>query len=125
MPGWLSGRKAIPWFSRRSPRNSGCRDLLWLNGRDLRQLPLTQRKKRLERLIPASVGALNRVPCFEGEGRELFEAACRLDLEDIVAKRKADPYGIGTPWYKIKNAAYTQTEGAGNCSSDLAEVPSA
>jgi bifunctional non-homologous end joining protein LigD len=38
-------------------------DVLWLNGRDLRHLPLTQRKKRLERLIPASVGALNRVPC--------------------------------------------------------------
>jgi bifunctional non-homologous end joining protein LigD len=56
-------------------------DVLWLNGRDLRRLPLTQRKNRLERLIPASVGALNRVPCFEEEGRELYEAACRLDLE--------------------------------------------
>src|SRR3954465_13116416 len=55
-------------------------DLLWLNGRDLRELSLTHRKKRLERLIPASVGALNRVPCFEEEGQELFEAACRLDL---------------------------------------------
>jgi bifunctional non-homologous end joining protein LigD len=53
-------------------------DLLWLNGRDLRSLPLTHRKKSLDRLIPASVGAMNRVPCFEAEGRELFEAACRL-----------------------------------------------
>jgi bifunctional non-homologous end joining protein LigD len=67
-------------------------DLLWLNRRDLRDLPLSRRKKQLERLIPASVGALNRVPCFEGEGRELFEAACRLDLEGIVAKEKADSY---------------------------------
>jgi bifunctional non-homologous end joining protein LigD len=32
-------------------------DLLWLNGRDLRQLPLSRRKSRLERLIPVSVGA--------------------------------------------------------------------
>src|SRR4051812_39676850 len=86
-------------------------DLLWFNGRDLRPLPLTQRKKRLERLVPASVGTLNRVPCFEREGVELFEAACRLDLEGIVAKRKADAYGIETPWYKIKNPAYTQAEG--------------
>src|SRR5690242_13825024 len=62
-------------------------DLLWLNGRDLRQTPLGRRKRRLEQLIPGSVGALNRIPCFESEGSELFEAACRLDLEGIVAKR--------------------------------------
>src|SRR3954469_11840358 len=42
-------------------------DLLWINGQDLRDLPLGRRKKRLERLIPCSVGALSRVPCFEGE----------------------------------------------------------
>jgi bifunctional non-homologous end joining protein LigD len=86
-------------------------DVLWLNGRDLRARPLTHRKKRLERLIRASVGALNRVPCFEEEGRELFEAACRLDLEGVVAKRKADTYRPETPWYKIKNPTYTQAEG--------------
>jgi bifunctional non-homologous end joining protein LigD len=86
-------------------------DLLWLDGRDLRQLPLSRRKKRLERLIPASVGALNRVPCFEEDGRELFEATCRLDLEGIVAKRKADSYRPDTAWYKIKNPTYTQAEG--------------
>jgi bifunctional non-homologous end joining protein LigD len=66
-------------------------DLLWLNGRDLRQLPLTKRKRRLDRLIPVTTGTLVKVPCFEEHGRELFEAACRLDLEGIVAKRKADP----------------------------------
>jgi bifunctional non-homologous end joining protein LigD len=88
-------------------------DVLWLNGRDLRQLPLTQRKKRLERLIPAAVGTLNRMPCFEGEGLGLFQAACGLDLEGIVAKRKADPYSPTTPWYKIKNPTYTQAEGRG------------
>jgi bifunctional non-homologous end joining protein LigD len=86
-------------------------DLLWLRGRDFRQQPLTRRKKRLERLIPVSVGALNRVPCFENDGRELYEAACRLDLEGIVAKRKAHPYSPDTPWYKIKNPTYTQAEG--------------
>ena len=86
-------------------------DVLWLNGRDLRSLPLTKRKQRLERLVPAAVGALSRVPCFEAEGRELFHAACQLDLEGIVAKRKADPYGSETAWYKIKNPTYTQAEG--------------
>jgi bifunctional non-homologous end joining protein LigD len=64
-------------------------DVLWINGRDLRGLPLSKCKKRLDSLIPASIGALSRVPCIEEEGCELFEAACRLDLEGIVAKRKA------------------------------------
>jgi ATP-dependent DNA ligase len=82
---------------------------------------LTKRKKRLERLIPASVGALNRVPCFEADGRELFEAACRLDLEGIVAKRKADPYTGEVPWYKIKNPAYTQAEEGESCLSGADE----
>ena len=86
-------------------------DLLWLSGRDLRALPLARRKQRLERLIPASAGALNRMPCFETEGRELFEAACGLDLEGIVAKQKDDPYESETTWYKIKNPTYTQAEG--------------
>jgi bifunctional non-homologous end joining protein LigD len=86
-------------------------DLLWLNGQDLRTKPLQRRKRRLEQLIPASVGALNRMPCFEAEGRELFEAACGLDLEGIVAKMKDDPYAADTAWYKIKNPTYTQAEG--------------
>jgi bifunctional non-homologous end joining protein LigD len=86
-------------------------DLLWVDGQDLRSLPLKRRKKRLERLIPATVGALSRIPCFEREGRELFEAACRLDLEGIVAKRKDDTYSADTAWYKIKNPTYTQAEG--------------
>lgn len=86
-------------------------DLLWLNGRDLRGLPLTRRKKLLERLIPAAVGPISRAPCFEEEGRDLFEAACGLDLEGIVAKRKADTYQGQTVWYKVKNPTYTQAEG--------------
>jgi len=55
----------------------------------------------MEQLVPASVGALNRVPCFEVERRE----------QGIVAKRRADPYGPETAWYKIKNPTYTQAEG--------------
>jgi bifunctional non-homologous end joining protein LigD len=86
-------------------------DLLWLNGRDLRELPLARRKRRLERLIPASAGPLNRVPCFEAQGGALFDAVCRLDLEGIVAKRAEDGYSGETAWYKIKNPAYTQAEG--------------
>jgi bifunctional non-homologous end joining protein LigD len=82
-------------------------DLLWLNGQDLRGLPLVIRKKRLEQLIPEPNDVLSRVLTVEQDGRALFEAAQRLDLEGIVAKRKADRYEAGVTWYKIKNRAYT------------------
>ena len=35
----------------------------------------------------------------------------RLDLDGIVAKRKADAYRPETVWYKIKSRTYTQGEG--------------
>jgi bifunctional non-homologous end joining protein LigD len=88
-------------------------DLLWLNGRDLRSQSLSRRKRRLEGLIPTSNPTLSRVLSVEENGRELFEAAQRLDLEGIVAKRKEDPYSRRATWYKVKNSAYTQAEGRG------------
>jgi bifunctional non-homologous end joining protein LigD len=89
-------------------------DLLWLNGKDLRAQPLIKRKRRLEQLITANNSTLSRVLAVEEHGRELFEAAQRLDLEGIVAKRKADAYSPQTIWYKVKNPAYTQAEGRGD-----------
>ena len=49
----------------------------------------------------------------EGRGCELFALMCAHDLEGIVAKRLADPYGPRTRWLKIKNPGYTQAEGRG------------
>jgi bifunctional non-homologous end joining protein LigD len=89
-------------------------DVVWLNGSDLKAQPLIKRKRRLEQLIPANNATLSRVLAVEEHGRELFEAAQRLDLEGIVAKRKADAYTLETTWYKIKNPAYTQAEGRGD-----------
>jgi bifunctional non-homologous end joining protein LigD len=86
-------------------------DALWVRGRDLRGLPLTRRKKALTALIPATTTVLSQVFSIDERGRDLFDAAQRLDLEGIVAKRKADSYAENTVWYKIKNRAYTQGEG--------------
>jgi hypothetical protein len=49
----------------------------------------------------------------EEHGCELFQAVQRLDFEGIVAKRKVDSYTPKTVWYKIKNPAYSQSEGRG------------
>jgi ATP-dependent DNA ligase len=67
----------------------------------------------LTKLIPATTTVLSQVFSIAECGRDLFGAVQRLDLEGIVAKRKADPYTPSLTWYKIKNRADTQMEGRG------------
>jgi len=54
---------------------------------------------------------MSQVFSIEEWGRDLFDAAERLDLEGIAAKRKARAYRPETVWYKIKSRTYTQGEG--------------
>lgn len=86
-------------------------DLLWLDGRDLRPLPLAERKRRLAELLPSDTGPLYKVFTLEEHGRALYQATRRMDLEGVVAKRKSDPYGAQTVWYKVRNPAHGQGEG--------------
>ena len=72
---------------------------------------MTRRKKALTALIPATTTVLSQVFSIDERGRDLFDAAERLDLEGIVAKRKVDAYRPETLWYKIKSRTYTQGEG--------------
>jgi bifunctional non-homologous end joining protein LigD len=88
-------------------------DVLWLDGRDLRGLPLRKRKRHLEHVLPYESPDVFKTMVVEEHGLSLFEAVRRLDLEGIVAKRKADPYGPATPWYKVLNPHYSQKEGRG------------
>lgn len=88
-------------------------DLLWLDGNDLRQLPLIARKKRLRDLIQASDS--NRIlyaQHVEREGKRFFTEIWSRDLEGIVAKRKLGIYkDDGNSWLTIKNRTYSQAEG--------------
>jgi bifunctional non-homologous end joining protein LigD len=87
-------------------------DLLWLNGEDLRPLPLIERKGRLKRLLRRRSNHLvAEALSVEGRGKALMAAVEEHDLEGIVAKRKVDPYRRGVKWWKIKNRAYSQAEG--------------
>jgi bifunctional non-homologous end joining protein LigD len=85
-------------------------DLLWLDGTDLRRLPLTERKRLLGDLLPEDTGPLYKILTLEEHGRALFSAIKKMDLEGIVAKRKSDPYAPGTEWYEIRNPGYSQGE---------------
>ena len=86
-------------------------DLLYLNGRDLRQLPLIERKEKLRQIIEKS--ALLDVICgkyIEGRGVDLFNEVVRRNLEGVIAKRKTGTYTTVSDWLKIKNPTYSQTE---------------
>jgi bifunctional non-homologous end joining protein LigD len=83
-------------------------DIVWLNGRDLRRLPYTRRKAILKRFVARRQG-IGYVEHFRS--RYLFDAARRLDLEGIVAKRTGDPYESAVEWVKVKYAGYSQNEG--------------
>jgi bifunctional non-homologous end joining protein LigD len=89
----------------------GAFDLLWLDGEDLRDQPLGERQRRLTQLLPNDTGPLYKMFMLEEHGRALFEAARRLELEGILARRKQDPYGPGTVWYTIRNPDYTLDDG--------------
>lgn len=88
-------------------------DLLWLNGRDLRTLPLIKRKHALRRLLHRRPKMIKEAPYVARRGRALFDAAIRDDLEGIVAKRRTDPYEPRSPWIKIKNPSYSRAKGQG------------
>src|SRR5206468_11940480 len=88
--------------------------IAWLDGRDLRDLPLLERKRALRRILPRRGDAVRYVDHVRGRGVDLFRAVCELDLEGIVAKPAASPYrvnGSQPVWVKIKNASYTRAEG--------------
>jgi bifunctional non-homologous end joining protein LigD len=55
-------------------------DLLYLNGEDLRGLPLVERKVRLRRLLRRKRLRILYVDHIEKHGRRLFEKVCGLDL---------------------------------------------
>jgi bifunctional non-homologous end joining protein LigD len=86
-------------------------DLLWLNGADLRSLPLIERRWHLQNILTEESAIISEALSVMGTGHKLFELMCAHDLEGIVAKRLKDPYGSRVRWLKIKNPSYSQNEG--------------
>jgi bifunctional non-homologous end joining protein LigD len=81
-------------------------DLLHLDGRDLRQLPLIERKALLAPLLARlpKGSPLRFSDHVQGQGPEFFVQACKHNLEGIVAKRAAATYrsGRAEDWLKVK-----------------------
>lgn len=84
-------------------------DLLYLDGRDLRGLPLTERKDLLQQALD-DVGPDARIRFSEHlveDGAAMARHACQLGLEGIIAKRASAPYRSGRSdhWRKVKCTA--------------------
>ena len=111
----VTGRPVfIDLLRRKRPPGYVAFDLLWLNGADLRSLPLSERRQRLQTILPARSPTISEALSVAGRGRELYELMRAHDLEGIVAKRLADPYDPSVRWLKIKNPSYSQKEGRGD-----------
>ncbi|MBV8642703.1 MAG: non-homologous end-joining DNA ligase [Candidatus Eremiobacteraeota bacterium] len=78
-------------------------DLLYADGRDVRERPLDDRKRLLEELIVPDRGVLYSKHVLE-HGKELFHHAVQRGLEGIVGKQRASPYrsARSREWVKIK-----------------------
>ncbi|MFC3068116.1 DNA ligase D [Phenylobacterium soli] len=82
-------------------------DLLFAEGADLRERPLSERKAKLAELMKSAGGLEPRiryVEHFETAGDAVLQSACRMSLEGIVSKRLSAPYrsGRGEDWVKSK-----------------------
>ncbi|MGE6355306.1 DNA ligase D [Flavobacterium sp. NPDC079362] len=80
-------------------------DLLWYNGRDITALPLSQRQAILKEILPGDDDRIRLSQVFTSNGLDFFDAAKKMGLEGIMAKRMTSVYSPGArnkEWLKIK-----------------------
>ena len=107
------GHPRFGWLVNRGPQRGTLVyyvfDLLSVDGKDLRQLPLLTRKTRLQRLLKNHERLI-----YVEHGLEMFAGALALGLEGIVAKDSKSPYvegpGENRFWLKIKNKDFKRKE---------------
>jgi bifunctional non-homologous end joining protein LigD len=96
-------------------------DLLWHDGYNLMHLPLSERRTLLEEIIPKHP-VIRLSESFETSGVEFYEAAKKMNIEGIMAKKADSDYKPGyrsREWLKIKTnkrqevviGGYTLNEG--------------
>jgi bifunctional non-homologous end joining protein LigD len=78
-------------------------DLLGFEGFDLRPLPLVERKRLLQAVLPRA-GPVRFLDHIEDQGEAFYGEVSRLGLEGLIAKRKDAPYrgGRSPHWLKLR-----------------------
>jgi bifunctional non-homologous end joining protein LigD len=80
-------------------------DLLRLNGKDVQNLPIQERKTNLEELLKNPPGVIRYSVSFTKDIPELLDRAQKLGLEGLIGKRCGSKYEAGRrtgAWIKIK-----------------------
>lgn len=97
-------------------------DILWLDGYNLEELPLFRRREILKEKIPPK-GIIRLSENFETSATEFLNAAVKIGIEGIMAKKAGSLYNEGErskEWLKIKAnkrhevviGGFTQNEGS-------------
>ncbi|WPU63848.1 DNA ligase D [Peredibacter starrii] len=79
-------------------------DLLFLDGKDLRDLPLLERKEMLAQLLKDAPPLIHLSEHIDGAGEDFYQISCEEGLEGIVSKLADSPYisGRNDFWAKTK-----------------------
>jgi len=80
-------------------------DLPYLNGVDLREVPVEERRAALATVLKANDQPLLRFSeSFGEEPQALFDSACRMRMEGLIGKRLGSPYVSrrSSDWIKLK-----------------------
>ncbi|MGB3124601.1 MAG: DNA ligase D [Pseudomonas sp.] len=80
-------------------------DAPFLNGQDLRETPMEERRAALKAALSGSRSKLLRFSeAFAANQRDIFESACDLALEGVIGKRTGSPYvsSRNADWIKLK-----------------------
>ena len=111
----LNRKSVTPRMLAHYPAHLRLYDLLLEDGEDVRPLPFSERRRRLEawyRAVQPPRSDLSELIAFKsfGELRELWTAARRRGIEGLMLKRKSSPYIAGRPkghWFKWKRSPLT------------------
>lgn len=79
-------------------------DLIEIGGRDLAEMPLIERKERLEALLASAEPPIHVADHVIGAGEKLFSAMCDAGQEGIISKKADARYvsGRSKAWVKVK-----------------------
>jgi bifunctional non-homologous end joining protein LigD len=85
-------------------------DLLHLDGKDLRQHSLLERRASLKALLGSDdQSRIQFSDEFDGDGDALFKACAERELEGIVSKHSLAPYRSGRSKTWLKTKCFTQS----------------
>ena len=99
-----STKLRIDYLSKVLPSSYVVFDALYARGRNVMSRPLGERKEILKDLVQET-DLISVIDYFPDQGERYYQAALRMGIEGVMAKRLASPYQPGTrssDWVKIK-----------------------